>query len=400
MNCRKARSFSVWRRDQSGSVAIMTALLMIVLLSAIGLAIDYGRAASTRVEMQNALDIAVLAGARAMATDPIAVAQSSFRANQDMRETGSPTPTFAISSNRIDGLLSVKIETRFMNVLGIKAVDMSVTASAGAKAGPDVCILVLDPSASQALLVNGGANVSAPRCQIDVKSTANNAAVFNAGTTIAAANTCIQSTSILDNGGSHPNLKTGCDTASDPFAGKLPAPSSASCSASSLNINGGSVTLSPGVYCGGINFNNAPNVTLLPGLYVIRSGDWNVNGGSWTGDGVTFYFADSSRIQFNSAVAATVTAPTSGTYKDIVLFEAVGLAKSPFVFNDSRNFDLRGLVYLPSRNVTFNGGSQARAKQMTLVVNTLILDQTVWTIDAAAQSIAGGGASGISYLLK
>ncbi len=393
-------SVARWRCDEHGSVAIITALLMTVMLGAVGLALDYGRASSTRIEMQNALDIAVLAGAQNISSDPVAAAQRSFNANRDIREIAPPTPTFSVNGTRIEGILSATIQTRFMKVMGISAVDMSVKAAAGAKPGADVCILVLDTSASQAFLVNNGANVTAPRCEIDVKSRATNAGVFNAGTTIAVAKTCIESNSILDNGGNHPNLQTECRTASDPFAGKLPVPSSSSCLATSLNFNGGNVSLSPGVYCGGINFNAAPNVTLAPGLYVIKGGDWNVNGGNWTGTGVTFYFADSSRIQFNSAVAASMTAPTSGAYRDIVMFEADGLSPSPFVFNDSLNFDLRGLVYLPSRDVIFNGGSQARAKQMTIVVNTLILDQTKWTLEVPALSIAGASPSGISYLVR
>jgi hypothetical protein len=160
-------------------------------------------------------------------------------------------------------------------------------------------------------------------------------------------------------------------------------PSTSSCTYSNLNFNGGTVTLKPGVYCGWINFNSNPKVTFEAGTYVIRDGGWNVNGGTWTGTGVTFYFADTSKIQFNSAVAANITAPTSGTYKDLVMYEKSGLARSQLPFNDSNDFNLQGIIYLPSRDVTFNGGSKLTNKKMTIVVNTLILNQTKWDLKPA-----------------
>ena len=64
-----------------------------------------------------------------------------------------------------------------------------------------------------------------------------------------------------------------------------------------------------------------------PGVYVIKGGGWNVNGGSWTGSGVTFYFADTSHIQFNSGISATLSAPTSGTYSGLLFYEPDGLAE-------------------------------------------------------------------------
>jgi hypothetical protein len=121
----------------------------------------------------------------------------------------------------------------------------------------------------------------------------------------------------------------------------------------------------------------------------------------WTGTGVTFYFADTSLIQFNSGISANLSAPTTGTYADILMFEASGLSKSNFVFNDSVSNRLQGLIYLPSRNVTFNAKSQLATDKATLVFNTLILNQTTWNLDVAtAKTISGSGSSGTAYLTK
>jgi Flp pilus assembly protein TadG len=53
-------------RDESGAVAIVTAILMVVLLGFLSLAVDIGHLATVRNELQNAADASALAGARAL----------------------------------------------------------------------------------------------------------------------------------------------------------------------------------------------------------------------------------------------------------------------------------------------------------------------------------------------
>jgi hypothetical protein len=202
---------------------------------------------------------------------------------------------------------------------------------------------------------------------------------------------CLAGGNVLNNGGAPSTLVKSCAAIDDPYAGKLPTPVSTACTTSNGNYNGGSVTLTPGVYCGWFNFNNNPTVTFQPGLYVIKDGGWNVNGGTWSGNGVTFYYADQSKIQFNSAVAVNMTAPTTGTYANIMMFEKPGLGTSAFIFNDAKAMQMTGLIYLPSRDVTFNGGSSMTSRSFTMVVNTLILNETKWKLTPYANGISGGG---------
>jgi len=248
--------------------------------------------------------------------------------------------------------------------------------------------------------MNSGGVINAPSCELHVASTATNSAIFNSGSTVNTSRLCLAGTSIIDNGGSHPNLVKGCTVVSDPFAGQLPVPSTTSSNCNGGNYNGGSVTLTPGVYCGWYNFNNAPNVTFQPGLYVIKGGGWNVNGGKWTGTGVTFYFADTSKIQFNSGVNATLSAPTSGTYAGILMYEATGLSITQFIWNDSSGHQLTGLIYLPSRQMVMNAGSNATTDYLTMVVDTLTMNTSTWTVAAPAIKTIAGAATGGAYLTK
>lgn len=388
---------SLFRRfsaDRRGSVAILFALAAVALFGTASFAVDYSRAISLETRMRQALDAAVLAGIKAgEGSARIAAANAVFNQNMGESEPSVQLNFTSPNADQFTGTARTRLRTTLASAIGVTGLNVEALSTALKKTSGKVCILVLDKTASQAFLVNGGATVEAPDCEIHVHSKANPAAIFNSGTEIDSRKLCLAGSSIIDNGGSHPNLQTRCDAADDPYVGRYPEPANAACDYSNLNFNGGNVNLSPGVYCGWINFNSQPNVTFAPGVYVVKNGGWNVNGGTWRGNGVTFYFADTSKIQFNSAVDAVITAPTSGAYENVVIFEKAGLPRSPFVLDDSRGFNITGLVYLPSRDTIFNGGSQVESKDFTIVVNTLILDQTRWNLDSSSTEIAGGGSS-------
>lgn len=384
-----------------GSVSVLFAALAVVLLGAAGLAIDFGRSESAKSAMQVSLDSAVLAGAVAEPGEEIATAERHFAVQMENAGLSGFAASFALApSGEVTGRAGANLTASLAQLLGFRTVALEVVSSATRNKTNRVCALVLDPAAPQALLVNNGADIDAPDCEFHVRSTANPAAVFNAGTSLTTARLCIAGASVLDNGGNHPGMQTSCAAAPDPYAGALPEPSSASCDYFASNHNGGTVNLTPGVYCGGINFNAAPDVTFAPGLYVISGGNWNVNGGTWTGNGVVFYFADSSIIQFNNGVDAALSAPASGAYEGVAMFEKGGLARSPFVLDDSQGFDIEGLIYLPSRDTIFNASSSLANKKMTLVVNTLILNQTTWLLESGNGGFASSGTPGTSRLTQ
>jgi hypothetical protein len=58
------------------------------------------------------------------------------------------------------------------------------------------------------------------------------------------------------------------------------------------------------------------------------------------------------------------------------------------------------LIYLASRDTIFNSGSSMTDKNFTLVVNTLILNQTTWNLEASQLASASGGAKGTSRLTR
>lgn len=407
-----------FRRDRRGSIAISFAIGVVALLIAVGATVDLSRILQVKENLQNSLDKATVSAAEDTTSEYATTGLNVLTANLVAEGTSTEKLTSSFVRNddsSVLGKASLSVDLAFASILGISTVTIDTSALAkvagGSTATTDserICILLKATQASQSLLVNSGANINAPDCAIHVASSAGSAAVFNGGSSIETSRICIKGTQILDNGGVHPNTELGCDTVSDPYAGTLPTPDTATCDHWSLNVNGGAVTLNPGTYCGGINFNSAPTVTFNPGLYVIKSGSWNVNGGSWTGKGVTFYFADSSYIQFNTGVKATLSAPTSGTYANLLIFEPPTLPyMTNWVLNDSPGHLLSGLIYLPNRNVTINSGSTASIDKTTMVFNTLILDQMSWnfapdpgSVMTTSDGTTSTGKSGNVYLAE
>lgn len=94
------------RKGEHGNVMIMTAILAVGLVLAVGLCIDGARIYMTRAELQNAADAAALAGARELnggtggLTDAVAAAQSAaLQGNKyGLNRTGGNAPAVTISS--------------------------------------------------------------------------------------------------------------------------------------------------------------------------------------------------------------------------------------------------------------------------------------------------------------
>lgn len=388
-------------RHRRGSTILPFVLGLGVLTAAVASVVDFGYALNEKVKLQGAMDAAVIAGALDEGTAWQDKAVGTLKAPFEASIAEVIDYQFDKSVTKVvTGQATLDVPTFFGGILGITSVRVSADATASGGNTDKVCILVKNPTASQALLVNSGATVSASTCRIDVASKASPAAIFNSGSNLNFKKICIAGSSIIDNGGSHPNLEKSCTTTPDPFAGALPAAASATCTNNGGNYNGGTVNLTPGVYCNWFNFNGAPTVNFAPGLYVIKSGGWNVNGGTWNGNGVTFYFADTSKIQFNSAAKTYLSAPTSGTYSGILIYEASGLSKSQFVWNTAAGHTLSGLIYLPSRAMTFNAGADVIADSITMVVDTLTLNSMNWTFKPSDKSISAGGGSGGTVFLS
>ncbi len=402
----KARIWRKFLRQREGNAAIIFALSLIVILMAAGGAVDYARAYNARRALQASIDSSVLAGAGAGYS--ATTAQAVFDAQHDSLRHISFEGTVGVpvygtaADGSFTGTFTAQVTTYFLKLIGMPSLTVTASAAAGTLAvGNDVCILLVDSSASYSLKVNSVQKVYSSDCEIDVASTANSAAYFDY--TPAVKKICVAGTT----GGNNINKAIAtdhCTVATDPFAGKLPVPDT-TCTITHPVTIANTQTMPPGVYCADVTFRSSANVT-FQGLYVIKNGStWDFEGAhSYTGTGATFYFADAgSNFRFNGTNVMTLAAPTSGLYSGILMYEPNGLSQSYWKINLADGHSLSGLIYLPSKNITLDIGTSTTPDKVTMVFNTLQIEAANWSFTGSAKSITGGAsgtAGGIVYLKK
>jgi hypothetical protein len=151
-----------------------------------------------------------------------------------------------------------------------------------------------------------------------------------------------------------------CPVFDDPLV-SLPTPpeASAPCTKSDHKIDLVSVTLSPGVYCKNLTIENGAVVTLNPGIYVIREGILKINSGATLkGEGVLLFFTgEDARLQMDSLSFLQVSAPTSGTYADIVIYQDRTTYTDFFMLNSHGNARITGVIYIPNSGLKLNSDS-------------------------------------------
>src|SRR5690348_15499399 len=271
-------------RNADGSVAVLFAVLAIAIVGAVGVGVDYGRAALVQATLQRTVDTAALAGASVLsspaaqnkatalsqsyinagaATMP---AQATITATTVTPNTGGSAYTMAVS-------VTASVPTTFMQLYeSAMVVSASATATNTATAAP-TCVLALDPSASGAVTVNGSTTVDLNNCGLTVNSTSATDLTLSSTLTASAitlggnySGCCITS----------PIIRTYESAIPDPYA-SLTMPSFSGCDQNNFHT-GQTQTLNPGVYCGGITLTGGANVTLNSGTYILDSGDLKVAG--------------------------------------------------------------------------------------------------------------------------
>lgn len=389
--------------DRRGNFAIYTALALIPIAFAVAASVDYASALSYRDRMQQMLDAAVLAGA-GKTTGQAAAAADFFNANLPPapEEDNRPAAKFTLGDGVLDGVATISYDHAIGSALLGGPIRIGVVSQARIKApagGP--CITVLADK-SQALLVNSGAKIAAPNCEVHVRSQQDPAFIMNAGSSLDIKRLCVKGTKYIRNGGTISNLETGCDAAADPYKDALAEPTVPGSCATSGAKDGTNHTLNPGLHCNVI-FNGSPTITFKPGLHIIKGSMIINSGAKVVAEGVTFYFPDTdSQIQANGNLTMTATAPTSGTYKGVLMFEKTSSAannanKRNYVFNGSSGEKLEGIVYLPNREVTYNSTTNIGASKFSLVVNSLIVNSANWSFSGLS---GGGGDAEAIYLSR
>lgn len=143
---------SCFGRDRSGNVALMFGLSLLPVLVLTGAAVDYGRAASERTRLQQALDATTLAlphTAADMSDAQLqAIAAKMLAARFEQKDGAAPTVTVTRGNKTIKVIGAVDVPTSLMRLGGMEAVTVHAEATAGYGGRNIEIALVLDSTFS------------------------------------------------------------------------------------------------------------------------------------------------------------------------------------------------------------------------------------------------------------
>lgn len=388
--CNLSRFF----RNRSGVVGITTALVLPLLVGFAGLGIEATEWYAQARSIQAAADDAALSTA-------VAYAQGNTSA---YAQEGT---SVASSNGYTDGVDGVKVTINMPPVSGSQAGNQNavqvnivrpitpilaamfisafnvngngVAIVGGPNKSSNGCVLALNSAATTGATLNGTTSITLNKCAFDVNATSSTASlVMNGNASLTAQNVNlgggdqISSNSTLN---ATDGVKLFQPPAQDPYASRQ-IPSFSGCYQTNLKIHK-TTTLQPGVYCGGIDIMGG-TVTLSPGVYILDQGDLDVNGNATvigTG-GVTIIlttskndFSTVGNIIVNGGATMNLVAPTTGPTAGIAIWQDRRAPDSGAdKLNGGSTMQITGAIYLASESVAYAGGQASTDSGCTQLI--------------------------------
>ena len=358
------------RDDQRGSIALLSAITILVVLLAVGGAVDLGRSYSARSALQSVADTSAIAAAkqflRGAKKNSIfrSVVKTYIKAHLDNGHQVTATDVQVDHRNR-----SVRVEIHgavrhhFLSMFGSALATFKAVTTAQLQGRQVVCLLALNERSPEALTIDSSSVVS-PGC--DIHSNSSSAGGLAAkGMARAVAREVCTSGGVRGAYAFKPSALVDCPVFEDPLADRA-FDSSRGCSASKLVIRRGNHTLRPGNYCGGLVIKGKAHVTMSGGIFVMKNGPLKLQGGATLiAKGASIHLDGAeSVLDFDNTSHIDLTAASDGPLAGILFYEnrnheavtekihRIGSRQAP---------NLLGTIYLP-HGALYVGGKPSKAR--------------------------------------
>ncbi len=225
-------------------------------------------------------------------------------------------------------------------------------------------LLVLHPTASNAIDASGSASLVVYGGKIGVNSSAASAITLAGSAVITAPE--VGMVGNWTHGGSSSmtaNIKTGASEVIDPLA-SLSAPSMAGLTVRSntqyVVAKNTTAVMNPGLYNGGVSIAAGATVTMNPGLYYINGGGLTNSGNSvLTGNGVLIYNAPSNAsegISISGNGSVSLSPMSSGPYAGITIWQDRN-STAAASFSGNGSLMVSGVLYFAGAPLSIGGSS-------------------------------------------
>lgn len=363
---------------ESGAVAIIAGLAFLVLIGFAALTIDVGTWYSERRQLQFAADAGAVGGAIALkktgsstintyATKDIQLNGCTSANNCTIVAINHP-PTSGTSAGNtaaVEVILSKPADTFLSQAFLSSAPTLQVRSVAGNQVTNN-CLISLAPY-GVGVNVKGGGSLTSPQCGIYANSSASDAVNVTGGGVITTSQISVVGGTNTAGGGTIKTtngISTGVSPLSDPLS-SVSIPSFSGCTQRNLQVNNTTMTINPGVYCGGIKLVSSAKLTMNPGIYFIDKGDFVASAQSiLNASGVTVIMTSSTgsnygNVTINGGATVTMSPPSTGTTAGILFY---GDRKSSGInekFAGGASQVLSGILYFPTNNLDYRGQTTA-----------------------------------------
>jgi parallel beta-helix repeat protein len=261
-------------------------------------------------------------------------------------------------------------------------------------------VLILNSTASGALSLSGNATINIPGNLID-DSSSKSALIESGNASIKAASIqVVGGVSKSGNATWSPAPTTGAAAVPDPLANLRGPGTSGLTNYGAVNLSGNQkTTINPGIYSS-IKVSGNASLTLNPGIYLIEGGGFTVTGNaSVSGTGVMIYNTGSNYpnngsnfggITLSGNGTFNLSAPTSGAYAGIVLFQPTANTRA-ISLSGNASSGLTGTIYAPAALLNLSGNATLSG---AVVVNQLALSGNASSTLAVDGSSGGAGTAG------
>lgn len=387
-----------------GGIAVSAAVGAPVLMGGVGLASDYAIFTMKKAKLQAAADAAALAATRELSviqSGPSVAAKASAMATAG---AGKPDdgPIGEIARSYVtsalgdgDGTISTSVEIDeasgtvkvtvtdawqpfFAHYLGADITPIKTGARAELVGESKVCVIALEPKVIGAIAMTKNSHLEANGCSIYSNSTSSTGFYMGSGSTISADLACSAGGVYNKAGAGSAQVLTDCPPLPDPLAGRA-EPSFGGCDFTKTSISSGTVSLTPGVYCGGITVKGTANVTFEKGNYIIKDGMFYVDDtASIKGENVAFFLTGAlSLIQFWGDATIDLSSAEDGDMAGLLFFEDpnAGILRIHNIRSKHAE-NLTGTIYLPKGNLLVDPTANVADKSAytAIVAKRLIVD--------------------------
>lgn len=381
-------------KNRDGSVATAAGVLAIPLLVMSGFAADYAIYNQQRGALQEAADAAALASVKEMSLNGAnpetikAVAENFATAGfGDAERLSSKNSTLLVNTtpNMVQKEVTVELSydwSPFMAHLVSRDVTPIVVDATAGLAGKSVtCIIgLMQPErlAKSSIHIDNEGRIDAGDCSVYSNSVSRYGLRADANGEVTASFICsaggVLNLAFRRTTSFTPEPITDCPQIEDPLASRNP-PLTGTCAHNDLAIESSAVSLAPGVYCGGLVVSGNSEITLSPGVYIIKDGPLHLlDQSSLRGTGVTFVLTgNDSTMKLGADTTVDLGAPETGPTAGILFFEDRNVSHS-FDFNP---FDLNNL---PAA-VRLHQISSNNARNL---LGTIYLPRSILLVDANA----------------